>query len=77
MSISEKFLNYDESLISIGIIFKNTNRYNFYEKMISIHSRFKIYIDRILVMDFWINIYRNLRNTSFIAYKPLEELELI
>jgi serine/threonine-protein kinase HipA len=68
VSISEDFLNNNESLMSIRSILGNTNRENLYEKVIAIIPNFKVDIDRMIVVDFLINnIDRHLRNFSVIS----------
>lgn len=67
VNISEDFLKYNESLMSIRSILGNTSRENLYDKVIGIIPSFKVDIDRMIVMDFLINnIDRHLRNFSVV-----------
>lgn len=67
VNISEDFLKDNEALMSIRSILGNTSRENLYDKVIEIIPKFKVDIDRMIVMDFLINnIDRHLRNFSVI-----------
>lgn len=68
VNISEDFLQDNESLMSIRSILGNTSRENLYNKILDIIPKFKLDIDRMIVMDFLINnIDRHLRNFSVIS----------
>ena len=51
VNVSEDFLETDESLMSIRSILGNTNRENLYNKIIALIPRFRIDIDKMIIIN--------------------------
>lgn len=68
VNVSESFLRYDESLISIRNILGNTNADNLYDRITTIFPYLRVDIDQMIVIDFLTsNVDRHLKNFGVVV----------